>query len=238
MEVFVPKDNCIQLERLKHRIADGLSFFDYIKLMATGNYAPGLEAIENRLREKYPSIEPTYMSVPLNKIKKTPIDGFRIYRVENDYFHIITLGMSELYSNESSFGRRFSKYGYEMSAKLRANSIEECYWLLDKMLEYGEHTKKTECYFVEDEVIYGNAQPLKAESDLTSIIVTEDNTLGSIETVHGEVQFLQLVAMTEKDACKIKHSGKSYETSQEFLTVQQNDNFDRIIDLVNTKDYL
>ncbi|MDF0480671.1 suppressor of fused domain protein [Vagococcus sp. PNs007] len=235
MEIFVPKNETTKFSRLKKRIALGWNSFNYTKVVSVKENAPGLDAIEKRLSKVYPLITPIYISIPVEKRAKSPIEGFRIYHVNNEYFHIVSLGMSELYSKKAAFSSRYSKYGYEMTAKLKVDTVEECYWLLDKMIEYGEHTKNTECYFIEDEVLSSNNKPFSSEMHYTTCIVSEDPLLGKLETIHGEVQFLQLVGATEKDVCAIKMSRDSYSATQTFLKQLKKENPEMVMDLVKTK---
>ena len=106
------------------------------------------------------------------------------------------------------------------------------------MIEYGEHTKNTECYFIEDEVLSSNTKPFNSETQYTTFIISEDPLLGKLETIHGEVQFLQLVGATEKDVRSIKGARDSYNATQTFFKQLKKDNPEMIIDLLKTKNYL
>lgn len=238
MEIFAPKNETTKFSRLKKRMVSIWNIFNDVKVVPSKEYAPGLDAIEKRLSQAYPLITPIYISIPVEKKEKSPIEGFRIYHVNNDYFHIVSLGMSELYSKKEDFRSRYSKYGYEITAKLKGDTVEECYWLLDKMIEYGEYTKNTECYFIEDEVLSSNTKPFNSEIQYTTFIISEDPLLGKIETLHGEVQFLQLVGATEKDVRLIKGARDSFNATQTFFKQLKVDNPEMVMDLLKTENYL
>ena len=238
MELFAAKNELTKFSRLKKRMAAFWNGFNDIKVVPSKEYAPGLDAIEKRLSQAYPLITPIYISIPVEKKEKSPIEGFRMYHVNNDCFHIVSLGMSELYSKKENVGKRYSKYGYEITAKLKAETVEECYWLLDKIIEFGEYTKNTECYFIEDQVLEDSNKTLVSETGYPTFIISEDPLLGKLETIHGEVQFLQLVGATEKDVRSIKGARDSYNATQTFFKQLKKDNPEMIIDLLKTKNYL
>ena len=61
--------------------------------------------------------------------------------------------MSELYTNEEAFGGEYSRWGYEMTIKLKENSAEDCLWALDMLSNLARYTYTTERFFEAGECV-------------------------------------------------------------------------------------
>ena len=137
------------------------------------------------------------------------IDGISLFPSPNGYQHLVTYGMSKLYVDEESFGGDFSGWGYEMTMKVRANTAEECWWAVTSLGNLARYTYKSERWFEPFQFVSGRGQPLRTESttQLTSYVVVPDTEVPGIDTVHGRVDFLQLVGVTqaELDSSPVSH---------------------------------
>ena len=75
------------------------------------------------------------------------LDGYSIYDSGKGYQHIVTFGMSELYTDEDAFGGEYSRWGYEMTIKLKEDRAEDCLWALDMLSNLARYTYTTERFF-------------------------------------------------------------------------------------------
>ena len=86
-------------------------------------WAPGWDEIEDAFKEIYGTQEPEHFGTIITSRAifggKEYLDGYSVYSSDKGYSHVVTFGMSELYADEESFDGEYSKWGYEMTIKLR-----------------------------------------------------------------------------------------------------------------------
>ena len=130
---------------------------------------------------------------------------------EFDYQHIVTYGMSELYANEEAFGGEYSRWGYEMTIKLKENSAEDCLWALDMLSNLARYTYTTERFFEAGECVPGNGTSLHIGTDslITALITVNDTSAQTLDTLHGKVEFIQFVGITESELDAIRKDGSN-----------------------------
>lgn len=87
------------------------------------------------------------------------LDGFSVFDMGNGCRHIVTYGMTELYADEEAFGGKSSRWEYEMTLKLKADSAEECMWALDMLSNLARYTYTSERWFEPFECIHGGTPP-------------------------------------------------------------------------------
>ena len=91
------------------------------------DWAPGRDAIEAAFAKRYPKTEPVCFESELHDRAAFGgdeyLDGFAVYDTGKGYQHIVTYGMSELYPSMAAFGAGYSKWGYEMTMKVRESSL-------------------------------------------------------------------------------------------------------------------
>ena len=106
------------------------------KMEADESWAPGWEAIDGVFRALYPGQKPFHYAAVSRAVfgGKDFLDGCSIYPSPKGYFHLVTYGMSELYAEPEALGGEWSKWGYEMTMKLRGEKPEDCLWALDLSL--------------------------------------------------------------------------------------------------------
>ncbi|MEU4295578.1 suppressor of fused domain protein [Kribbella sp. NPDC026596] len=166
---------------------------------AEDDWAPGWLAIDAAFDALYPGITPPHLGAALHARAifggEEYIDGYSIFPSPNGYQHLLTYGMSKLYVDEESFGGEFSGWGYEMTMKVRANGPDECRWAVNSLSNLGRYTYTSERWFEPFQFISGRGQPLQTESGtlLTSYVMVPDTEARGIDTVHGRVDFIQLV---------------------------------------------
>ena len=125
---------------------------EYVERMEKeDDWAPGWDAIDREFDRLYPGQEPAHYATNIQARAifggDNYLDGYSIYESQKGYQHIVTYGMSELYADEEAFGGEYSRWGYEMTIKLRENSAEDCLWSLDMLSNLARYTYTTERFF-------------------------------------------------------------------------------------------
>lgn len=169
------------------------------------DWAPGRDAIEAAFARRYPKTEPVCFESELHDRAAFGgdeyLDGFAVYDTGKGYQHIVTYGMSELYPSMAAFGAEYSKWGYEMTMKVRESYAETGTWALDLLAQLARYTYQTGNFFEPGAYIPGDGSSLHPElnSAITGLAIVSDTTVAPIETVHGKVAFLQLVGLTQPE---------------------------------------
>jgi len=172
---------------------------------AQDDWSPGWLAIDEALDALYPGVTPPHLGAELHAraIVGGPehIDGYSLFPSPHGYQHLVTYGMSTLYVDEESFGGEFSGWGYEMTMKVAAAGPDDCRWAVDSLSILGRYTYTAKRWFEPWQFISGRGEPLKKGADtlLTSYLCVPDTELPGIDTVHGRVDFVQLVGITQPE---------------------------------------
>ncbi|QIK70947.1 suppressor of fused domain protein [Erysipelothrix sp. HDW6C] len=220
-----------------------MTFADYSEKSQSDDWSPGWDVIDAAFAEVYGEQEPSHFATRLEKraLFGGPeyLDGYSIYKSDKGYYHIVTYGMTQLYSRLESYGEDFNKWGYEMTFKLKANSVEECHWAMNMMGNLARYTFTSGSFFQENEYVLGDGSPLELESDskMCSLLIVEDTEVVGRDSVHGQTDFLQLVGITWHDAQIInEHRTRGY--VEEVLEKIKVDNPDFITDMKSERNYL
>ena len=205
-------------------------------------YCPGWDAIDYAFAKQYPDQEPHHYATNLEKRAALGgdqfLDGFSIYQSNHDYKHIVTYGMSELYADEEALGGEFSRWGYEMTMKLKASSDEECEWALSFLGNLARYTYVKESWFEPGHYMANaNQQSLKLGSDskITGFIVVEDTEVAGLDTIYGRVDFLQMVGITSEEYNMIH---EDYSKLADLIEAMKKDNPYLVTDMNRTKSYI
>ncbi|MEI5906595.1 suppressor of fused domain protein [Bacillus spongiae] len=178
------------------------------------DWAPGWDAIDEVFQKLYADQEPAHYATEIHKRSlfggEEFLDGFSIYQSSNGYKHLLTYGMTELYTNEESFGGEWSRWGYEMTIKLKADSIEDCLWAADMLSNLARYTYTKEKFFEPMQYVAGNGTSLHIgkESAITALLIVQDTEAEGTDTVHGRVDFLQLVGITQRELQVVKDDSR------------------------------
>jgi len=205
------------------------------------DWAPGWEAVDEVFEKVYPNQNPAHFGTVLTSRAVLGgdeyIDGYSIYQSPNGYMHLLTYGMTELYVDEESFGGEWSRWGYEMTIKLKEDSVEDCKWAIDMLSNLARYTYTKERFFEPMQFIAGNGTSLHigTESAITALFVVNDTECQGIDTVHGRVEFMQLVGITQRELEVLKadnsHAAVLYERMKK-------DSPNLITDMKRIKSYL
>lgn len=191
---------------------------DY-KQKFTEDDAVGWLSIDEKVNEIYGQQEPQHFGTIIKYMLggKDPLDGISVYESQNqeDHYHIVSYGLSELYYNEESAGKEFSKYGFEFTFRLKKKEGDDFNWAMNLMQNLARYVFETGKWFEEFHFIPTNS-PIRLDYDtnLTAIAFVLDPELGKIQTPHGEVQFLQMVGITTEEYEKLKQNPKLAETEK------------------------
>lgn len=172
---------------------------------ADDEWAPGWLALEEAFDALYPSVEPAHLATELLSRAvfggEDHLDGYSLYPRPDGNQHILTYGMSALYANEEYHGRGHSGWGYEMTMKVRADSPDDCSWAVSALHRLAKYTFTQKSWLNPFQLINGQGSPIDGQEGtaLTSFLVVPDTEVPGIDTVHGRVEFLQLVGITQAE---------------------------------------
>ena len=193
------------------------------------DWAPGRDAIEAAFAKRYPKTEPVCFESELRDRAAFGgdeyLDGFAVYDTGKGYQHIVTYGMSELYPSMAAFGAEYSKWGYEMTMKVRESYAK------------ARYTFQTGNFFEPGAYIPGDGSSLHPElgSAITGLAIVSDTTVAPIETVHGRVAFLQLVGLTQLELDAVT---RDPDTLTGILERMRAENPELVLDMRRTRSYV
>lgn len=174
---------------------------EYKKLF-TSDDAVGWMAIDAQLQKVYGHQKPQHFASVPHFIAggENPLDGISVYMSNNqeEHYHFVTYGFSELYYNEECLNQEFSKFGFELTFRLKKNGDDENFtWVCSLLQNMAKYVFSTGNWFAEHQVFPANGPIyLDYDTQLTALAFLVDPELGVIQTPHGEVQFVQVVGLT------------------------------------------
>ena len=183
--------------------------------------AVGWEYIDKQLSKIYGQQIPRHFRPHVSYIMggNDPLDGTSIYDNNNQTFHrhLISYGMSELYYNEESVGKEFSKYGFEFTFRVAPfeEDKDEPFWAQNVMKNLASYVLKSGRWFEEFEFIPTNG-PIRigTETDIVGAAFCIDPELGKISTPYGEVSFLQIVGITTMELKRLQQNPDKLEVEK------------------------
>ncbi|ENQ3108391.1 Suppressor of fused protein (SUFU) [Bacillus sp. 491mf] len=205
------------------------------------DWAPGWEAIDEVFDKLYPNQEPAHYGTTFHKRAffggDEYLDGYSIYQSPNGYKHLLTYGMTELYTDVDAFGSEWSRWGYEMTIKLKEDTNEDCMWAIDMLSNLARYTCTQKRFFEPMQFVAGNGTSLHigVESAITALLVVTDTEAEGIDTVHGRVNFMQLVGITQQELEVLK---EDYTKAEILVKNMKKDNPYLITDMKRIKSYL
>lgn len=205
------------------------------------DWAPGWEAIDEVFNKLYPNQDPAHFGTDMHARAifggDEYLDGYSIYQSPNGYKHILTYGMTELYTDEEAFGGEWSRWGYEMTIKLKEVTNQDCIWAINMLSNLARYTYTKERFFEPLQYIAGNGRSIHidTESAVTALLVVNDTEAEGINTVHGKVDFLQLVGITQRELEVLKEDCTK---AEHLLENMKKDNPYLITDMKRTKSFI
>lgn len=181
--------------------------------------AVGWLSIDKEFERLYPNQEPLHYGTVIKYMLggEDPLDGLSIYESDKqiDHFHIISYGFSQLYYDEESAGGEFSNWGFELTFRIKKINNEKAsdqVWALSLMQNLAKYVFSSNKWFEEGHTIDANG-PIRIghDTNITALLFVADPELKTIDTPHGQVQFLQIVGLTtdEYETLKLNKSENS-----------------------------
>lgn len=137
-----------------------------------------------------------------------PLDQVRIYD-GGAYWHFVTFGLSELYEKESD-NPELSGYGMEFTLKLKKQDTwdeeQEIRCVIGILQDFARLTFQEGELFQPFEYIYtGQTQGIDVEmkSPITGFITIPEPLVSSIQTPNGQVDFVELIGVTDAELQQI-----------------------------------
>lgn len=187
-----------------------------------GDNAPGWEAIDAALDQHYEGIEPMHWGtiLPYNLGGEDPLYGVSVYQSfdQQSHLHYVTYGFSDLYEKEND-DPEVSGFGFELTFRLAANEdVEPPVWVVNFLQNVARYVFQTGNALGPGHTLPLNSPIcLEMETLIRTVTFVEDPQLGTIETPHGRVQFLQVLGLTddELDATQYWNASRFSELMQE-----------------------
>ncbi len=176
-------------------------------------WAPGWDEIEDAFRAVYGDQEPQHFGTVMTKRAMFGgpeyLDGYSAYQSPKGYSHVVTFGMSELYADEESLGKQYSKWGYEMTIKLKGIAPADTVWAMNMMGNLARYTFQSERWFEPGQYVGSSQNPQSInlgdpESKITALLIADDTEIAGRQTIYGELLFLQLVGITDAEFQAVK----------------------------------
>ncbi|WP_099221740.1 suppressor of fused domain protein [Listeria costaricensis] len=205
------------------------------------SWAPGWDEIDAAFAAVYGDQEPAHYGTMMPSRAMFGgdqyLDGYSIFSSEKGYKHLVTYGLTELYTNEHSLGGEHSFWGYEMTIKLPYESAKECMWAVDMLSNLARYTNESKRYLEAYQFIGGNGESIQIgeESKITALVTVPDTEIAARDTLYGKVEFIQLVGVTETEFQEVRRDPALISQLVENLRV---DYPDLVTDMARTKDYL
>lgn len=205
------------------------------------DYAPGWDAIETAFALCYPGQEPNHYGT--NFLSRAMfggteyLDGYSVYQSPYGHKHIVTFGMTELYANEEAFGGKYSRWGYEMTFKLKEENDDNCFWAMNFLGNLARYTYTKKSWFEPGHFMSNMGESIRIGEDslITAILAVTDTEVPGIDTIYGRVDFLQFVGITGDEYEMLKEDPTK---SKLLVDAMKKDNPYLVTDLGRRNSYL
>jgi hypothetical protein len=171
------------------------------KRRATGDSAPGWEAIDAALNTVYKGREPQHFAT-LIKWRlggPDPLDGISAYANDDPpHWHLVGYGLTELYGKESD-DKDVSGWGFELTFRVARPAKEDRppAWPMNLMQNLARYVFQSGNPFGEGHHLNANSPlALGADTKLRAVAFAEDPALKPRKSRHGRFSFLQIVGLT------------------------------------------
>ncbi|CAD0004149.1 suppressor of fused domain protein [Flavobacterium chungangense] len=165
--------------------------------------AVGWLEIDKEFDRLYPGQEPKHYAPAISYMLggDNPLDGVSVYesKKQTDHFHFITYGFSELYYDEEKVAGEFSKWGFELTFRLKPFEKDNGNpsWAIALLQNIAKYVFSSGKWFEEYHFMPANGSiRLETDTDITALFFVEDPEIPKKQTPHGEVSFLQIVGIT------------------------------------------
>ncbi len=216
---------------------------EFLKKMAEDEeFSPGWQAIDDAFESLYPGQNPVHFGTNIAKRAifggDEYLDGYSFYTSPKGYKHLVTYGMTVLYSDEEAFGGEWNGWGYEMTMKLKAEEIDKCMWAVSLLSGLARYTYKTESYFEANQYVKckNMLEQLGINSNIAGFLLVTDTEAHTQESVYGKTEFLQLVGITESELNAVMEDAGNIELL--INAMKADGNIDLVTDMERKTSYL
>jgi len=181
--------------------------------------APGWEAINEPLEALYGPDEWKHWGTILRYSLggPDPLDGVSVYQSTEggiDHLHFITFGYTNLYYDEDVVGEEYSKFGFEMTFRLKSDlpPAEDPNWVVNLLQNLARYVYDSGKWFTSGHWINANG-PIRADfdTDIVGLGFLFDPQLDPIDTPHGRVEFVQAFGLTQSELDALSNKTKTCE---------------------------
>ncbi len=184
--------------------------------MENKNKKLGWDDITRTFENLYPNQEPKHYGtlISYNFGGNDPLDGISVYD-GGDYYHFVTYGFSEIYEKEND--NDISGFGFELTYKLKKDDTineEEIKCFLSILQTLGRYVFETKNVFKPNEYIYTDQTDgidVEQKSNIVGFVTIKDSLAGTIDSVNGKIEFVQLVGATLEEINQIINKEKTTE---------------------------
>lgn len=180
--------------------------------------AVGWLSIDKEFETLYPGQEPKHFAPAISYMLggEHPLDGVSFYesKKQTDHYHFITYGFSELYYNEEKLDSEFSKWGFEITFRLKPFEEDNGNpgWVIALLQNIAKYVFDSGNWFEEYHYMPANGPiRLDTETDITALLFVSDPEIPKKQTPHGEVSFLQIVGITSAEYENLKEHPEKVE---------------------------
>ena len=176
----------------------------------------GIDAIENEVKRIHPLWENARYYTPKTAWESggtEPLEQISIHK-EEDYFHFITYGLTELYNKESKDQTK-SGFGMELTFKLKTGEYKDqaaerreqfnIIKLLQNFAKYIIQENSIVKPYEDTYLVKGSSSrknigiDIAGTSNIVALITVPDKDLQSLDTPYGRVDFIALIGITKKE---------------------------------------
>lgn len=176
----------------------------------------GKDAIENEVKRIHPLWENARYYTPKIAWESggtEPLEQISIHK-EEDYFHFITYGLTELYNKESKDQTK-SGFGMELTFKLKTGEYKDqaverreqfnIIKLLQNFAKYIIQENSIVKPYEDTYLVKGSSSrknigiDIAGTSNIVALITVPDKDLQSLDTPYGRVDFIALIGITKKE---------------------------------------
>lgn len=185
----------------------------FTDLSSMATVAPGWEAIDRALKRLYPETAPLHLAPPVPSILggNDPLDGISAYQRREPvaHWHYVTYGFSELYEKERQ-DPDWSGFGFELTFRLLDHGGNQTTprWPFRFLQSLARHIVGGDHGVAPGHTMSLNG-PITTDglTQIEAIAYVLDPELGSIDTPHGRLQFLQVVGLHQIERRAIVEAG-------------------------------
>lgn len=172
--------------------------------------APGMSAIATTLAQHYGfGVQPAHWGTqsPLRQGGEDPLEGISAFWGV-DHWHYVTYGLTELFEGETAFPYQpgVSGFGFELTFRLASQEPHSApAWPVPMLQRLARYIFRSSNVFRPGDHMHLNGTiGGQKHTHIEGALFTLDPTLAPIETIHGEVRFIQLVGVTNDELNAVK----------------------------------